>query len=203
MKIGVIGSGNMGGQIGRLWGLAGHEVMFSSRNPEQLKPLTSGLENGYAGTVSDTIDFGEVILLAINYWTIKEALQQLREKSKIIIDLTNPYKWSEQGGLERVIDKEISGAEILQGELKRSSIIKAFSSHQANSLSKHHANPRICVLYTCDDEKVKSIAQSLIEDAGFTPLYYGGLDKSIDIELFGKFSNKIMTLEEAMAEIKK
>ncbi|WP_271785315.1 NADPH-dependent F420 reductase [Aquimarina algiphila] len=203
MKIGIIGSGNMGGQIGRLWGQAGHEVMFSSRNPKKLIPLTEGLEGGYVGTVTEAIEFGKIILLAINYWAIKEAIAQLKNSDKIIIDLTNPYKWSEKGGLERMIAEDISGAEMLHNELKESIIIKAFSSHQANSLTKHHSNPRTTVLYTCNDGYGKQVAETLIEDAGFAPVYYGELDKSMDIELFGKFSNKLMTIDEAKAEIKK
>ncbi|MEM1135744.1 MAG: hypothetical protein AAGI07_07870, partial [Bacteroidota bacterium] len=102
-------------------------------------------------------------------------------------------------GLERVIPDNISGAETLQNELKRSTIIKAFSSHQASSLEKHHSSPGVSVLYTCNDEKGRIVAETLIRDAGFAPVYYGGLDKSIDIELFGKFSNKLMTKEEAQS----
>ena len=191
----------MGRQIGRLWGQAGHEVMFSSRNPKKLVSLTEGLKYGHHGAVTEAIEFGEVILLAINYWTVAEAIEQLRGTDKIIIDLTNPYKWSESGGLERVIDEGISGAESLQNELKTSTIVKAFSSHQANSLAKHHSNPKISVFYTCNNENGKQVAETLIEDAGFAPVYYGGLDKSIDIELFGTYSNKLMTLEEAKNEI--
>ncbi|TRX47099.1 hypothetical protein FNH22_30540 [Fulvivirga sp. M361] len=203
MKIGILGSGNMGGKIGKLWGLAGHEVMFSSRNPQKLTTLTEGLKSGHVGTVTETIEFAEIILLAINYWTIKEVTEQLGASAKTIIDLTNPYKWSEKSGLERVIAEDISGAETLQNELKTSIIIKAFSSHQANALEKHHSNPKLSVLYTCNSENGKQVAETLIEDAGFVPVYYGGLDKSKDIELFGKFSNKLMTLEEAKIEITK
>ncbi|MEO9872097.1 NAD(P)-binding domain-containing protein [Ekhidna sp.] len=164
MKIGIIGSGNMGGQIGRLWGLAGHEVMFSSRNPQKLLPLIDDLEAGQVGTVANAIEFGEVILLAINYWTIKEAIEPLRNSDKIIIDLTNPYKWSEKEGLERVIEEDTSGAETLHAELKTSVIIKAFSSHSADALAKHHSNPRISVLYTCNKKEGKTVAETLIKD---------------------------------------
>ncbi len=36
MKIGIIGSGNVGGALGNIWGKKGHEIMFSSRNPEKI-----------------------------------------------------------------------------------------------------------------------------------------------------------------------
>ncbi len=203
MKIGVLGSGNMGGQIGRLWAEAGHEVVFSSRNPKKLSSLIENLKNAKAGTVSEAIEFADTILLAINYWTIEEIMDRLRITPKVIIDLTNPYKWTEEGSLQRVIPENISGAETLQNQLKKSTIIKAFSSHQANTLKMHHSLPKIGVLYTCDGESGKSVSEKLIEDAGFEPIYYGNLSRSKDIELFGKFSNKIMTAEEARNEIKK
>jgi hypothetical protein len=54
LKIGVIGSGHIGGTIGSLWVKAGHSVLFSSRHPEELKPLIDSLGPlAKAGTVRD------------------------------------------------------------------------------------------------------------------------------------------------------
>src|SRR5215468_4356971 len=72
-KIGVIGSGKIGGTIGGLWVKAGHSVFFSSRHPEELKPLTDSLGPlAKAGTVGDALDFGDVILAAVPYKAIPE-----------------------------------------------------------------------------------------------------------------------------------
>ena len=192
----------MGGRIGKLWSQAGHEVLFSSRNPHTLTGLTAGLQNATAGTVAEAIAFGEVILLAVNYWTIGETLAHFEGLNRVIIDLTNPYKWSAGSGLVRAIPDAVSGAEALQSQLAGATIVKAFSSHPATALERHHAQPRISVLYTCNAQAAKPIAERLISDAGFAPLYYGGLDKSKDIELYGAFSNRLMTLAEAQKEIK-
>ena len=59
-KVGIIGSGNMGGQLGRLWSKAGYEVMFSSRNPDNLQPLVKDLKSVQVGTVEETIIFGDI-----------------------------------------------------------------------------------------------------------------------------------------------
>ena len=193
MKIGIIGSGKMGGQIGRLWGLAGHKILFSSRNPDKLVSLTEGIGHAGVGFAADAVEFAEVILLAVNYWTIAPTIEHLKQTGKPVIDLTNPYKWSDSGKLERVIPDSISGAQVLQNELKQSIVIKAFSSHPAHSLIQHHSDPPIAVAYTCDDDRGKQIADVLIRDAGFAPVYYGGLEKSRDIELFGMLSNKLLT----------
>ena len=61
LKIGVIGAGHIGGTIGGLWVKAGHPVLFSSRHPEELKPLVDGLGPlAKAGTVAEALDFGDV-----------------------------------------------------------------------------------------------------------------------------------------------
>ena len=62
MKIGIIGSGNIGGNIGKNWAKAGHEVMFSSRHPEELKPMADEV-GAKVGTTQEAAEFGEII-----YW---------------------------------------------------------------------------------------------------------------------------------------
>src|SRR5450631_2179712 len=89
LRIGIIGSGHIGGTIGGLWVKAGHPVLFSSRHPEELKDLIAGLGPlARAGTVEQAIDFGEAIFIAVPYG----ALPQLGEdygaalKGKIVLD---------------------------------------------------------------------------------------------------------------------
>src|SRR4051812_13168806 len=68
LKIGVIGSGNIGATVGALWVKAGHQVLFSSRNPEKLKELVEGLGPlARAGTVQEALSFGDVVLLGVPY----------------------------------------------------------------------------------------------------------------------------------------
>src|SRR5271167_716904 len=65
MRIGVIGSGHIGGTIGGLWVKDGHKVLFSSRHPEELKDLVTGLGTlAQAGTVDQAISFGDALLIA-------------------------------------------------------------------------------------------------------------------------------------------
>src|SRR5262245_56823875 len=76
MKIGVIGSGRIGSTIGGLWVKAGHEVMFSDRDPEQVKRAIDGLglelkpelkSKARAGSVHDAASFGDAVLIAVPY----------------------------------------------------------------------------------------------------------------------------------------
>ncbi len=200
-KIGIIGSGNMGGQLGRLWSKAGYSVMFSSRNPERLQPLIEDLKGARVGTVENTIHFADIIVLAINYGTLDQIIDQLEGKDKTIIDLTNPVYWTENRTLAKVNLKGRSAGEYLQARLPEAKVIKAFSSHYAASLQEDHRDYPIAVFYTTDHKDEKQLAEKLISDIGFAPLFYGKLERSLDIELYGKYSNKIMSKEEALASI--
>ena len=93
MKIGIVGSGNIGGTAARLFVNAGHEVAIAnSRGPETLEDLVAELgDRARAATPEQAVDFGEAVLLAIP-WRLREQLPdaQLFE-GKVTIDAMNPY----------------------------------------------------------------------------------------------------------------
>ena len=199
MKIGILGAGAMGGTIGKLWAQSGHTVMFSSRHPDKLKGLTDEVgENASAGTVKDAISFGDVVLLAINYWTLDAALSEMHDFDKVIFDCTNPYEYGDSGKIVRSIEENISGGEVLQRRLPEAKVIKAFSSITPGKMnSKHHKEPLLVIPYTASEESLKEIAIKLISDAGFAPFYHGNLKDSKAVEMFGMYDGRILTLEEA------
>ena len=95
MKIGIIGSGKIGGTAAKLFLNAGHEIAISnSRGPQSLQLFVESLGPGAkATTVEDSIVFSDIILLAIP-WRKREELRSLPSelfKNKIVIDVTNPY----------------------------------------------------------------------------------------------------------------
>jgi predicted dinucleotide-binding enzyme len=92
MKIGIIGSGNIGGTMGTLWVKAGHPVLFSSRHPEQLKPLADSLGPlARAGTVREALMFGDALLIAVPYGAYpqigRDYAAELR--GKVVLDAGN------------------------------------------------------------------------------------------------------------------
>jgi len=93
-KIGIVGSGNIGGTLGILLGKAGYEIFFSSRHPETLKDLVKTVgPNASAGDLAEAIAFGDVIIMSLPMKAFKELSAETKDalKGKIVIDTSNPY----------------------------------------------------------------------------------------------------------------
>ena len=93
MRIGLIGAGAMGGPIGLLWAEAGHQILFSSRNPDQLMDLVrSAAPRASAGYPDAAAFFGEVVLLAVPPVAIPQIGEDFGHlmQGKVVIDISNP-----------------------------------------------------------------------------------------------------------------
>lgn len=202
MKISVIGSGGIGGTVGTLWANAGHEVLFSSRNPEKLSALvaTAG-SSARAGTIAEAASFAEVIFLAVYYWTTNDALTAAGSLAgKIIIDATNPYNRNDAGEIQRV--PNVSSALELAQKVPQAKVVKAYNMLPTATLANEHHRADPYVLFYCgDDGEAKAIVAQLITDSGFVGVDIGGLDQVIHQEPDGKFYNKPMTRVEAQLQL--
>ena len=98
-KIGIIGSGKVGGAIGAAWVKAGHEVMFSSRRIEHDRDLAARLgSNALAGTPRDAAAFGEVVMVSVPYHALPDVRDNVGDliKGKVVIDTCNPFVWRDE-----------------------------------------------------------------------------------------------------------
>ena len=198
MKIGVIGAGGIGGTVGTLWAKAGHEVLFSSRNPEKLASLVTEAGNGArAGSISQAAEFADVIFLAVYYWTTDEAIAAAGSlDGKIIIDATNPYIRTEDGQIQRV--PNVSSALELAQKLPHSKVVKAYNTLPTATFANEHHRADPYVLFYCgDDAEAKAIVAQLIADSGFAGIDTGGLSGVIAQEPDGKLYNNPLTVEAA------
>jgi hypothetical protein len=198
MKIGIIGSGGVGGTLGKLWAKAGHEVLFSSRHPEKLASLvTEAGASSSAGMVAEAAQFGDVILLAVNYWTLDEALREVNDtlNGKIVIDATNPLKWSEAGGLERMIPQDVTAGRVMAQRLPTARIVKAFTTVYAGTLASeaHREGDQVAIAMAGDDEGAKQTVAELIKDAGYVSVDIGTLDESQPLDPDGVLWNSVIT----------
>src|SRR5260370_7025690 len=89
LRIGIIGSGSLGGTVGKLWVRTGHEVIFSSRHPDQLLSVIKYLgPRASAGTPRQAAEFGSVVLFAVPYEALAGLGRDLQDplRGKIVLD---------------------------------------------------------------------------------------------------------------------
>lgn len=175
-KIATIGAGNLGGAIGALWIKAGHEVMFSSRNPDELKPLVEKLGPlAHAGTVEEAIRFGtDAVLLAIPYQAYPDAGKAYAAAldGKVVLDAGNAnrstlYAETQENGIGVTSAKYFPGTRI----------VRAFNAanHRIFTNNANRHAPRMAVPIAGDDADAIETAKKLVDAAGFDPLVVGGL----------------------------
>jgi predicted dinucleotide-binding enzyme len=187
MKIGIIGSGNVGGALGKIWGKNGHEIIFSSRHPGNLKGLAESIgENAYHGTVSEAVSFGDVIVLAVPWNQVNNALKSAGSfNGKVLVDCTNPLK-QDLSGLE--VGCDTSAAEQVAKQALDARVVKAFNTTFAalmSSRSRAFDSMMPTGFYCGDDNSAKSVVSSLIKETGLEPLDVGPLMSARYLELLG------------------
>ncbi|WP_371735772.1 NADPH-dependent F420 reductase [Zobellia sp. B3R18] len=196
MKIGIIGSGNIGGNLGKHWAKAGHDVLFSSRHPEELQNLAreSG-DNAKAVSVKEAFEANaDVYLLAIPFKAIDDIAKTYASgySNKLIIDATNPYPERDGEMAQEVRDANYSASEYTAMKFSTAKTAKAFNSIKAEHLRDRafRTTDKLTIPYAAQDMESRYITKKLIEDMGFDTLFVGNLaDTQImdpDQPIYGK-----------------
>jgi predicted dinucleotide-binding enzyme len=201
MKIATIGAGNIGGTLGTLWARGGHEVMFSSRHPEQLEQLTrSAGDNACRGSYEQTAAFGEAVLLAIPLHGISETLPRIQPylRDKLVIDAMNFFENRDSRVGAEVAELGGLSSSLVASRLPESAVVKAFNCVPAADLREkaHREGERVAVPYAGEDRGAKERAAALIRDAGFEPLDLGGLEDVRPVQPGGVLFTSTGTREE-------
>jgi predicted dinucleotide-binding enzyme len=199
MKIGVIGSGRIGSTIGGLWVKAGHEVMFSDRDPEQVKRAIEGLgPRARAGSVPEAAAFGDAVLIAVPYMALPAIQQQVgaQLKGKVVIDPNNPVP-SRDGDMAvsaREKGAGVSSAALLPG----ARIVRSFNAWGYATMAReaNRAAPRMALPVAADDAAALKLGLQLVSDAGFDPVNAGSLASSKAFDLGSPVSGRILTAAE-------
>jgi 8-hydroxy-5-deazaflavin:NADPH oxidoreductase len=176
MNIGIVGSGNIGGTLGRLWAKAGHRIYYSfSRERGNLERLAA--EAGHdakAVTPYDAVLCSEVVLFSPPWRAQDEAIKQMgRFEGQIVIDTTNPYIDDQMN--VQTFDENDSSSEQIARKLSGAKVVKAFNTLRASALAER-TGQGLVIFYASDFPLVKQnqVAQ-LIRDAGFVPFDVGPL----------------------------
>lgn len=183
MKIGVIGSGRLGGTVGSLWVKAGHPVLFSSRNPDELKGLVAGLGSlARAGMPQEAAAFGDAVLIAVPYGALPQIGRDLGStlKGKVVLDACNAIT-SRDGPIAD--EAKANGVGITsQKYLPGTRLVRAFNTLSYAILAReaNRPDPRMAIPIASDDADALRVAADLARDAGFDPVIVGPLARASD-----------------------
>lgn len=179
-RIGIIGSGRVGGAVGGAWVAAGHEVMFSSLDLEADKKLAASLGGGArAGTPRDAAAFGTVLLVSVPYKALPSVGKDLADliKGKIVIDTSNPIvaRDGDMAVAAREKGAGLASMEFLPG----ARIVRAFNAvgfARMAEARKRPASERMGMPIAGNDKEAISVATALIRDVGYEPVLVGTLE---------------------------
>jgi 8-hydroxy-5-deazaflavin:NADPH oxidoreductase len=170
MAVGIIGAGRLGQAMTRTALRAGRRVVLAnSRGPETLDALVSTLgDRAVAGTVEQAAA-GDIVVIAVPWPRVPEAVQGLRWDGRIVIDATNDFDPSDLNGL--------TSSQVLADLVPGARVVKAANTLGAAVLGSdpHQAGGRRVIFLSGDDAEAKSQVSALFEDAGFAAIDLGGL----------------------------
>lgn len=199
LKIGIIGTGDIGGALARHWAKAGHELLISSRHPEELQDLAKSLgPKVRVGTPREAAQFGQAILLSVPYKATPEIGRDLANelKGKILLDTGNPYAFRD-GAMANDARKRGTGVtskEYLPGVR----LVRAFNAiRDGNLRDEGNRKPeRWAIPLASDDAEGLQVAQRLVRDAGFDPVVVGGLERAREFDVGSKVYVQLLTAKQ-------
>jgi predicted dinucleotide-binding enzyme len=186
IRVGIIGTGNIGGALARHWANAGHEILMSSRHPEELEELANELgARARAGTPREAAEFGQVILLAVPYGAMPQISADFASllAGKVVIDAGNPV---ERRDGEMALPALEKGSGIATQEyLPESLIVRAYNCIPAASLANqpNRQPARLAIPLAADDDYALAVARRLVDDSGFDGVLVGPLESARHFDL--------------------
>jgi predicted dinucleotide-binding enzyme len=196
LKIGIIGAGHIGGTLATLWVKAGHEVLLSSRHPEELKALAASLgPKAHVGTPREAALFGPVILISVPYAALPQIGRDLRNEmaGKIVLDTGNPYpgRDGDMAIAARAQGTGVASAQFLPGVR----LVRAFNAINSDDLANeaHRRGEPIAIPLAGDDHEALEVAQQLVRDAGFAPVVVGPLSRAREFDVGTSVYTRLLT----------
>jgi predicted dinucleotide-binding enzyme len=185
IKIGIIGTGDIGGALARHWGRAGHQLLISSRHPEQLRTLAREIgPNVKVGTPREAAAFGEVVLVSVPYHATPQVGRDYAAelKGKVVLDTGNPYpsRDGEMAVRDRARGTGVASKEYLPG----TKLVRAFNAINSGPLAREafRKPERIGIPLASDHADALQVAQQLVTDAGFDPVVVGDLSRAREFD---------------------
>lgn len=173
MKIAVLGFGNVGGQLGKLWAKKGHEVTAGLRegSKDRQKASDAGVS---VATPADAAKGADVVVIALPWPAVESTMKTLPLDGKVVIDVVNPL--GPDLGV-KVPPAGSAGEQIAQWA-KGARVVKAFNTIGAALMG----DSTFDMMYCGDDAAAKKVVDSLIADTGMKPVDVGPLSNARYLE---------------------
>lgn len=185
MKIAFIGSGRQGGALGLQFAKAGHEVLFSSRNPDSLKDLVAKAgARARSARPEEAAKWGDVVVIAVPYGALPQVGKDYAPlmKGKVVIELGNPRADRDGPMANDAIKKGtgVASAEYLPGVR----LVRAFNALSYIQVEReaHRAGEKLGIPVAGDDPAAVATVVQLVQDAGFDPVVVGGLARAREFD---------------------
>jgi len=179
IRIGVIGSGHIGGTVGGLWVKAGHPVLFTSLHPEELKDMVAALGAlAQAGAVDQAIAFGDALFIAVPYGALPQIGRDYGAalEGKIVLDAGNAVPARDGAAIAE--EAQTNGIGVTsQKYLPGARLVRAFNTINYKILASeaNRPDPKLAIPIAGDDPQAVQVAAELVRDAGFDPVVVGKL----------------------------
>ena len=188
MRIGILGSGLMGGKLGTLFARGGHDVVFSySHKRSKLETLAREAgRNAWAGTPHEAAQDADVVLLAVHWSRVDDVLKQAGDLSgKVVVTCSLPMNADDT---VLVVAHTSSGAEQLATKVPEARVVSAFGTVPSEVLfavfEARARKNRPNLVYCGDDDDAKQSVAQLIGELGFDPVDVGDLEAARYMEPF-------------------
>jgi hypothetical protein len=179
MRVGILGSGLMGGKLGGIFAQAGHEVIFSyARSKAKLERLARDAKGkARPGTPRDAAQEADALLLAVHWSRVDDVLKQAGDVSgKVIVTCSLPM---DANNTRLIVANTSSGAEELTKKIAKARVVSAFNTVPSEVLfgvyEARRKKARPSLVFCGDDKSGKAVAAELIRDTGFDPVDAGPL----------------------------
>ena len=187
MRIGIIGGGKIGSTLAKLWADAGHEVIVSSRHPEELKPVVDGIgARASVGTPTETAALGAVVMLTVPLKAVPDVARDLKQElaGKIVLDTGNAYPNRDGAAAAEATEDAAGSAGWAAAMFPGARWVKAFNTVNFKVLEReaHRDGDRVGIPLASDDAAALDQAADLVRDAGFDPVIVGGLARGKEFE---------------------
>jgi predicted dinucleotide-binding enzyme len=189
MKIGVLGTGEVGRALGKAFLTLRHEVKMGARDAANAKALSWAKEMGSgasAGSFADAASWGEIVVLATLGVAVESVLREAGPeglRGKLVIDATNPLEFAE-GALPKLASvPEGSGGEQVQRLLPGAHVVKAFNTVGNALMFQPDLPGGPPDMFICgNDDASKRRVEALLRDFGWNTVDLGGIESSRYLE---------------------